>query len=203
MTCTKHQPGILYYDICSPWKHRPLPLFGTYRYPVFIYILILTVSTSHRSIIFVDNIRHVYRNFLFLSIPSFWTKTIWCHSDCSIIFPNYSSLFLTLIGRIYNIKIPSVLLQNILLEMGTCFMRSTLKVPITGTFLREHWSISWNELIKLSTESSIGFKLPSESTGKPSMKSSTIQHQVQSWWYYLFCDQCYLLNSEVKKVSKW
>ena len=115
MTCTKHQPGILYYDICSPWKHRPLPLFGTYRYPVFIYILILTVSTSHRSIIFVDNIRHVYRNFLFLSIPSFWTKTIWCHSDCSIIFPNYSSLFLTLIGRIYNIKIPSVLLQNIFL----------------------------------------------------------------------------------------
>ena len=92
---------------------RPPPLFGTYRYPVFIYILILTVSSSHWSIIFVDNIGHVYRNFfLFLLISSFsllnwfWTKAVWYHDDCSIILPNYNSLFLTLIGRMCNLRVP-------------------------------------------------------------------------------------------------
>ena len=173
MTCTKQQPGILYCDIYSPWKQRPPPLFGTYRYPVFIYVLILTVSTSHRSIIFVDNIRHVYRYFfLSLSIPSFrllnwlWTKTVWCH--------NNNSLFLTWLDVYATSKYPlSFFRTSFLLEMGTSFMRSALKVPITGIFLREHWSVNWNELKKLSTERSIGFRLPSESTGKPSMKSST------------------------------
>ena len=58
------------------------------------------------------------------------------------------------------------------LEMGTSFKRSALKVPIVGMFLRDHWSINWNELKTLSTEKRIRFRLPSESTSKPSTMSN-------------------------------
>ena len=54
----------------------------------------------------------------------FWTKTVWCHNDCSIILPNYHSLFLTLIGRIWNLKILSVLLQNIFLAWNENFFHA-------------------------------------------------------------------------------
>ena len=105
MTWTKQQSSILYSDIYSSSKHRPPPLSGTQWYPV-ICVWILTVSTSHWSIIFVENKGHILKNFfLFLLIPSFSlsnlfrTKTIGCHYVCSIIFPSHYSSFLTLIGQ--------------------------------------------------------------------------------------------------------
>ena len=45
MTCMKQQPRILFCKIYCSWKQKPRPLLGTHRYPVFIYLLILRIST--------------------------------------------------------------------------------------------------------------------------------------------------------------
>ena len=171
----KQQPRILYCDIYCPWKQMPPALLGTYRHPAFIYVLIFRISTSYWSIIFVDKIRHVYMSFfLFLSIlyfsllNLFRTKAVWCHYDWSIILPTHNSLFLSLNGPMYNLKIPPLFFYrtSFLLEMGTFFKESGLKVSMIGVFLKEHRSISWNELNKLSTEKIHGFTLPFELTSK-------------------------------------
>ena len=117
--------------------------------------------------------------FLFLSIPSFslsnWfrTKTIGCHNDCSIIFPSHWAFSLPWLDISATSRYPLFFFRtSFFLEVGTSFKRSALKVPVVGMFLRDHWSINWNELKTLSTENSIGFRLPSESTGKLSTMSN-------------------------------
>ena len=151
MTCTKQQPGILYCDIYFPWKHRPPLLFGTYRYPVFIYVFILTVTTFNWMITFVDNLGHVYKNFfLFLSVPSFsllnwfWTKTIWCHNECSFILSSHNNLFLTLIGRMCKLKIASIILQNLFLACNGDFFQAICSQSTYNRDIFERTSI--NEL---------------------------------------------------------
>ena len=115
---------------------------------------------------------------LFLSILSFrflnWfrTKTIWCYNYCPIIQVT-ATFFLPLWEICIASKNPlSFFRTSFLLEMGSSLKRYTFKKLIVGIFQSEIWSINWNELKRSSTGRIMGFRLPSESIGKPSMMSS-------------------------------
>ena len=142
----KQQPGILYSDIYSPWKLR-LPLLFWYASISCIY---LHFDVEGQFLPFKYYIcgqnRASLEKLLFLSIPSF-SLLNW-------------------------FRIKTILCHNEC-SIITSFELAALKVPIIVMFLREHWSINWNDLKKLPTERSIGFRLPSELTDKPLMMSST------------------------------
>ena len=130
ITCTKKLPRILHCDIYCSWKQVPPAFLVTHRYPVFIYVLVWRISTSYWSIKFLYKIRHICKNFfLFFSIlyfsllNCFRNKTISRYFDLSIL-PSHNSLFLTLTGPIYNLKIPSILIQNFFLAWNENFFQA-------------------------------------------------------------------------------
>ena len=169
MTCTKQQPSILYCDIYSSWKQRPTPLSGTHWYPV-ICGLILIVSTSHWSIskkTYLKNFFLSFRSHLLAFRIGSEPKQLDAIMTVPLSFQATTAFSLPWLDISATSRYPLFFFRtSFFLEVGTSFKRSALKVPIVGMFLRDHWSINWNELKTLSTEKSIGFRLPSESTGK-------------------------------------
>ena len=73
----------------------------------------------------------------------------------------------------HSLKKPSILFQNVFLARNGKFFKAIyFQKLIVGIFQSEIWSINWNELKRSSTGRIMGFRLPSESIGKPSMMSS-------------------------------
>ena len=132
----------------------------------------------------------------------FKTKTIWCHNACSIILPSHNSLFLILIRCIYNLRITFLILKNFFLALNENFFQAICsRSTYIRFFLREHESVNWNELKKLSTERSIGCRLPSESAMNGVKHNSSTKSKIGD--NILFATSFTFIKSEVKEVSKW
>ena len=89
--------------------------------------------------------------------------------------------------------------------MGTSSNRSALHVSIIRMFLREHQSIevSWK---RDQLKEALSSDFHPNQLASHEWCQAQLQHQVQKWWYYPFCDQYYLHKKWSQKgiqVAGW